>query len=108
MGLLADRTAVDTPEAPMTEPVTGPASEAQVLGGDEAQTVREHAPRLPHAGRGRRRRPATARRRGGEPRAPVRVPSVRIVQMSDLHVGTALFRPDLLTAAVAETNELGP
>jgi Icc protein len=28
--------------------------------------------------------------------------------MSDLHVGTALFRADLLTAAVAEANELGP
>jgi 3',5'-cyclic-AMP phosphodiesterase len=33
---------------------------------------------------------------------------VRIVQMSDLHVGTSLFRPDLLSAAVAETNELAP
>jgi Icc protein len=33
---------------------------------------------------------------------------VRIVQMSDLHVGTALFRADLLSAAVAETNELRP
>jgi Icc protein len=28
--------------------------------------------------------------------------------MSDLHVGTALFRAELLSAAVAETNELGP
>jgi 3',5'-cyclic AMP phosphodiesterase CpdA len=28
--------------------------------------------------------------------------------MSDLHVGTALFRADLLSAAVDETNELGP
>jgi Icc protein len=28
--------------------------------------------------------------------------------MSDLHVGTGLFRADLLSAAVAETNELGP
>ena len=28
--------------------------------------------------------------------------------MSDLHVGTALFRPELLSAAVAEANELGP
>ena len=28
--------------------------------------------------------------------------------MSDLHVGTALFRADLLSAAVAETNELRP
>jgi 3',5'-cyclic-AMP phosphodiesterase len=28
--------------------------------------------------------------------------------MSDLHVGTALFRPDLLSAAVEETNELAP
>jgi Icc protein len=28
--------------------------------------------------------------------------------MSDLHVGEGLFRPDLLTAAVQETNELGP
>jgi 3',5'-cyclic AMP phosphodiesterase CpdA len=44
----------------------------------------------------------------GSRRLRVRVPGVRIVQMSDLHVGTALFRADLLSAAVAETNELGP
>src|SRR5215218_9308303 len=28
--------------------------------------------------------------------------------MSDLHVGEGLFRPELLTAAIRETNELGP
>ena len=28
--------------------------------------------------------------------------------MSDLHVGEGLFRPELLTAAIEETNELGP
>src|SRR5215213_7291060 len=28
--------------------------------------------------------------------------------MSDLHVGEGLFRPELLTAAIQETNELGP
>ena len=28
--------------------------------------------------------------------------------MSDLHVGEGLFRPELLTAAIAETNELAP
>jgi Icc protein len=28
--------------------------------------------------------------------------------MSDLHVGEGLFRPELLRAAIAETNELGP
>jgi 3',5'-cyclic-AMP phosphodiesterase len=28
--------------------------------------------------------------------------------MSDLHVGAGLFRPELLTAAIQETNELGP
>jgi 3',5'-cyclic-AMP phosphodiesterase len=33
---------------------------------------------------------------------------VKIVQMSDLHVGTALFRAELLSAAVEETNELAP
>ena len=33
---------------------------------------------------------------------------MKIVQMSDLHVGTALFRADLLSAAVEETNELAP
>jgi 3',5'-cyclic-AMP phosphodiesterase len=33
---------------------------------------------------------------------------VKIVQMSDLHVGTALFRAELLGAAVEETNELAP
>jgi 3',5'-cyclic AMP phosphodiesterase CpdA len=33
---------------------------------------------------------------------------VRIVQMSDLHVGTALFRAELLSAAIEETNELAP
>ena len=33
---------------------------------------------------------------------------MRIVQMSDLHVGAGLFRPDLLSAAIEETNELAP
>jgi 3',5'-cyclic AMP phosphodiesterase CpdA len=33
---------------------------------------------------------------------------VKIVQMSDLHVGTALFRAPLLSAAVEETNECAP
>lgn len=33
---------------------------------------------------------------------------VRIVQMSDIHAGSGLFRPDLLEAAVEETNELVP
>ena len=28
--------------------------------------------------------------------------------MSDLHVGEGLFRPELLSAAVQETNELAP
>src|SRR5262245_52338642 len=37
-------------------------------------------------------------------RPRVRVLGVRIVQMSDLHVGTALFRADLLSAAVVEAN----
>jgi Icc protein len=33
---------------------------------------------------------------------------VRIVQMSDIHVGSGLFRPELLEAAVREANELRP
>ncbi len=33
---------------------------------------------------------------------------MRIVQMSDIHVGAGLFRPDLLSAAIEETNELAP
>src|SRR4051795_10187887 len=33
---------------------------------------------------------------------------MRIVQMSDLHVGEGLFRPELLRAAIAETNEFAP
>jgi Icc protein len=33
---------------------------------------------------------------------------MRIVQMSDLHVGEGLFRDELLAAAIAETNELNP
>ena len=28
--------------------------------------------------------------------------------MSDLHVGEGLFRPELLSAAITETNELAP
>ena len=33
---------------------------------------------------------------------------MRIVQMSDIHVGSGLFRPELLDAAIVETNELEP
>ncbi len=33
---------------------------------------------------------------------------MRIVQMSDIHVGSGLFRPELLEAAITETNELEP
>jgi 3',5'-cyclic-AMP phosphodiesterase len=33
---------------------------------------------------------------------------VRIVQMSDLHVGEGLFRGELLSAAIQETNALAP
>src|SRR3954451_10165480 len=33
---------------------------------------------------------------------------MRIVQMSDLHVGAGLFDPELLTAAIREANELAP
>lgn len=33
---------------------------------------------------------------------------MRIVQMSDIHTGTPLFRPDLLQAAVEETNAYQP
>lgn len=33
---------------------------------------------------------------------------MRIVQLSDLHVGEGLFRPELLRAAIAETNALAP
>ena len=33
---------------------------------------------------------------------------MKIVQMSDIHVGSSLFRPDLLEATIQETNALGP
>ncbi len=33
---------------------------------------------------------------------------MRIVQMSDIHVGSGLFRPELLEAAIEETNALTP
>lgn len=33
---------------------------------------------------------------------------MKIVQMSDIHVGSGLFRPDLLSAAIEETNALEP
>ncbi len=33
---------------------------------------------------------------------------MRIVQISDIHVGSGLFRPDLLEAAIAESNALEP
>ena len=34
--------------------------------------------------------------------------TVRIVQISDIHVGSGLFRPELLEAAIEETNALEP
>ena len=33
---------------------------------------------------------------------------MKIVQMSDIHVGSGLFRPDLLSSAIEETNALSP
>ena len=33
---------------------------------------------------------------------------MRIVQMSDIHVGSGLFRPELLEATIEETNEVEP
>ena len=33
---------------------------------------------------------------------------MRIVQMSDIHVGSGLFKPELLTSAIEETNSLAP
>jgi 3',5'-cyclic-AMP phosphodiesterase len=33
---------------------------------------------------------------------------MKIVQMSDIHVGSGLFKPELLEAAIEETNELAP
>ena len=33
---------------------------------------------------------------------------MKIVQMSDIHVGSGLFRPDLLSSVVEETNDLSP
>ena len=33
---------------------------------------------------------------------------MRIVQMSDIHVGSGLFRPDLLSSVVEQTNALSP
>ncbi len=33
---------------------------------------------------------------------------MKIVQMSDIHVGSGLFRPDLLSATIEETNSLEP
>jgi len=33
---------------------------------------------------------------------------VKIAQMSDIHVGAGLFRPDLLSSAIEETNALSP
>ncbi|MBA2440964.1 MAG: metallophosphoesterase [Rubrobacter sp.] len=33
---------------------------------------------------------------------------MRIVQMSDIHTGTPLFRPEMLDAAIEETNALAP
>ena len=33
---------------------------------------------------------------------------MKIVQMSDIHVGSGLFRPDLLSSVVEETNEFEP
>lgn len=34
--------------------------------------------------------------------------AMRIVQMSDIHVGTEMFRPDLLEAVIQETNAYEP
>lgn len=33
---------------------------------------------------------------------------MRIVQISDIHVGTEMFRPDLLEAVIEETNAYEP
>src|SRR3712207_6043583 len=33
---------------------------------------------------------------------------MKIVQMSDIHVGSGLFRPDLLSSVIEETNALSP
>ena len=33
---------------------------------------------------------------------------MRIVQMSDIHTGTPLFRPELMEAAIEETNAFAP
>ena len=33
---------------------------------------------------------------------------MKIVQMSDIHVGSGLFRPELLSAAIEETNDMEP
>src|SRR5919202_1506356 len=33
---------------------------------------------------------------------------MKIVQMSDIHVGAGLFRPDLLSSVIEETNALSP
>ena len=33
---------------------------------------------------------------------------MKIVQMSDIHVGSGLFRPELLSATIEETNSLEP
>src|SRR5918996_6480180 len=33
---------------------------------------------------------------------------MRIVQMSDIHVGSGLFRPELLSSTIEETNSLQP
>jgi Icc protein len=33
---------------------------------------------------------------------------MRIVQLLDIHVGTPLFKPDLLVAAIEETNAFEP
>ncbi len=33
---------------------------------------------------------------------------MKIVQMSDIHVGAGLFRPDLLSSVVEQTNALSP
>ncbi len=53
--------------------------------------------------------PTACRTQGLEVVTPRRLrEAVKIVQMSDLHVGAGLFRPELLRAAVRETNELAP
>jgi len=45
---------------------------------------------------------------GSDAGAPFGGEVVRIVQMSDVHVGSGLFRPEMLSAVIQEANELEP